>query len=215
MRARLVASDWPSYLPWVLLGLRAAPKEDHNVSAAELLYGVPLALPGELLDTAEPPAASFLQNLRKTPISLPTRPVSGQHLGHQGHCHQLHSSLSAAEPLAHHSHPSTTAHIRCWPADLSSSPCRLAAVRTRYLWTDSNHAWPLRWIQRILPAVAVLHTTLHNLVLRPPFWGGPCGDQQILQPGPGEIRQYYYIYSPVCSRLFNRIQLHIQQLLYW
>ena len=42
-----------------------------------------------------------------------------------------------------------------------------------------------------------------------------CGDQQILQPGPGEIRQYYYIYSPVCSRLFNRIQLHIPQLLYW
>ena len=76
MRARLVASDWPSHLPWVLLGLRAAPKEDHNVSAAELLYGVPLALPGELLDTAEPPAASFLQNLQKTPISLPTRPVT-------------------------------------------------------------------------------------------------------------------------------------------
>ena len=77
MQARLAASDWPSHLPWVLLGLRAAPKEDHNVSAAELLYGVPLALPGELLDTAEPPAASFLQNLRKTPISLPTQPITG------------------------------------------------------------------------------------------------------------------------------------------
>ena len=46
------------------------------MSAAELLYGVPLALLGELLDTAEPLAASFLQNLRKTPIGLPTRPVS-------------------------------------------------------------------------------------------------------------------------------------------
>ena len=77
MQARLAASDWPSHLPWVFLGLRAAPKENHNVSAAELLYGVPLALPGELLDTAEPPAASFLQNLRKTPISLPTQPITG------------------------------------------------------------------------------------------------------------------------------------------
>ena len=47
------------------------------MSAAELLYGVPLALLGELLDTAEPLAASFLQNIRKTPIGLPTRPVSG------------------------------------------------------------------------------------------------------------------------------------------
>ena len=70
------------------------------------------------------------------------------------------------------------------------------------LWTGSNHAWPQRWIQRLLPAVAVLHTTQHNLVLWPPFWGGPCGEQQILQPGPGEIQQYYYIDSPVSSRLF-------------
>ena len=77
MRARLAARDWPAHLPWVLLGLRAAPKEDHNVSAAELLYGVPLALPGELLETAEPPAASFLENLRRPPTSIPTRPPNG------------------------------------------------------------------------------------------------------------------------------------------
>ena len=48
-------------------GHSAAPKEDHNISAAELLYGVPLALPGELLETLEPPAASFLENLRRCP----------------------------------------------------------------------------------------------------------------------------------------------------
>ena len=47
------------------------------MSAAELLYGVPLALPGELLDTAEPPAASFLENLRRSPLSIPTRPLTG------------------------------------------------------------------------------------------------------------------------------------------
>ena len=76
-RARLAGREWPSRLPWILLGLRAAPKEDHNVSAAELLYGVPLALPGELLDTAEPPAASFLENLRRPLVSLPTRPLVG------------------------------------------------------------------------------------------------------------------------------------------
>jgi len=33
-------------LPFVLLGLRAAPKEEANVSSAECTYGVPLALPG-------------------------------------------------------------------------------------------------------------------------------------------------------------------------
>ena len=77
LRARLASTDWPSHLPWVLLGLRAAPKEDHNMSAAELLYGVPLALLGELVDNAEPPAAIFLERFRRLPTTaLPTRPLA-------------------------------------------------------------------------------------------------------------------------------------------
>ena len=35
-----------------MLGIRAAPKEDSAVSAAETVYGSPLSLPGQLL-TAE------------------------------------------------------------------------------------------------------------------------------------------------------------------
>ena len=77
LRARLASVDWPSHLPWVLLGLPSAPKEDHNVSSAELLYGVSIALPGELVDTAEPPATAFLKNLRRPPpVGLPTRTLS-------------------------------------------------------------------------------------------------------------------------------------------
>ena len=77
LRARLAAADWPSHLPWVLLGLRSAPKEDYNVSSAELLYGSPLALPGELVDTAEPPADMFLENLRQPPaVGLPMRQLA-------------------------------------------------------------------------------------------------------------------------------------------
>jgi cleavage and polyadenylation specificity factor subunit 1 len=64
LRARLAGSDWPSHLPWVLLGLRAAPREDSGVSAAELVFGAPLTLPGPLIDTAEPPPASFVQQLQ-------------------------------------------------------------------------------------------------------------------------------------------------------
>jgi transposase InsO family protein len=49
LRARLVDGDWEQLLPWVLLGLRAVPKEDFNVSAAELVFGFRPRLPGELL----------------------------------------------------------------------------------------------------------------------------------------------------------------------
>jgi transposase InsO family protein len=50
LRARLAAAttDWEFHLPWVLLGIRAAPKDDSNVSAAEAVFGQPLMLPGQL-----------------------------------------------------------------------------------------------------------------------------------------------------------------------
>jgi len=46
LRARGSGSDWLEHLPFVMLGIRAAPKEEANVSSAEAAYGVPLALPG-------------------------------------------------------------------------------------------------------------------------------------------------------------------------
>jgi hypothetical protein len=39
--------QWVEQLPWVLLGIRAQPKKDSNMSFTELVYGNPLTLPGE------------------------------------------------------------------------------------------------------------------------------------------------------------------------
>ena len=44
LRARLASTEWPEHLPWVLLGLRTAPKEDSAISSAELMFGTPLSL---------------------------------------------------------------------------------------------------------------------------------------------------------------------------
>ncbi len=44
---------WHSHLPWVLLGLCAAPKEDSGISSAEMVLGVPVQLPGELMTSPE------------------------------------------------------------------------------------------------------------------------------------------------------------------
>jgi hypothetical protein len=62
LRARLTGPDWPLHLPWVLMGLRAAPTEDTGVSAAEVIFGAPLVLPGQILDTGESPPADFMLN---------------------------------------------------------------------------------------------------------------------------------------------------------
>jgi transposase InsO family protein len=78
LRTRLAGNDWPAHLPWILMGLRAAPKEDSGVSSAELVLGSPLTLPGEFLHGEEPPAENFLQYMRDfPPLPLPTRPLTG------------------------------------------------------------------------------------------------------------------------------------------
>jgi hypothetical protein len=76
LKARLAGSQWGSHLPWVLLGLRAAPREDSGVSVAELVYGAPLTLPGPLLSAAEPPPEFFLQQLQSSVPCVATRPFT-------------------------------------------------------------------------------------------------------------------------------------------
>jgi hypothetical protein len=46
---------WTDALPFVLLGMRTAFKEDLQTSVAELVYGEPLRIPGELLAAAPTP----------------------------------------------------------------------------------------------------------------------------------------------------------------
>lgn len=52
LMARLTTGSWVDELPAVLLGLRAAPRGDSGVSAAEYVFGKGLRLPGEFFDTS-------------------------------------------------------------------------------------------------------------------------------------------------------------------
>ena len=69
--------SWLSHLSWVFVGPSVRPyKEDYNVSAMELLYGVLLSLPRELVDDTQLPSATFLEHLRQSTVSaLPTKPI--------------------------------------------------------------------------------------------------------------------------------------------
>lgn len=73
-------STWLEALPMVLLGIRTALKEDLKASSAELLYGEPLRLPGEML--TPPPAntprdpVEFINRLREHMARLRPTPAS-------------------------------------------------------------------------------------------------------------------------------------------
>jgi hypothetical protein len=73
LRSRLAGVQWPQHLPRVLLGLRAAPKEDSGISSAELTYGAPLSLPGQFITAEEPPPSGFVEKLRSASPPPPTR----------------------------------------------------------------------------------------------------------------------------------------------
>ena len=64
LRSRLAGSDWFHHLPLVLLGLRSVPREDSAISASEALFGSPLVLPGEFLDSPELPSSEYLRRIQ-------------------------------------------------------------------------------------------------------------------------------------------------------
>ncbi|PNF35431.1 hypothetical protein B7P43_G01750 [Cryptotermes secundus] len=79
---------WTEALPLVLLGIRTAFKEDLQASVAELVYGEPLRIPGELLTpTAEPvdPAhlitqlRQYMARLRPIPATRHASPATFVH----------------------------------------------------------------------------------------------------------------------------------------
>jgi len=76
LRARCAATNWADHLPWVMLGLRSAPREDDSSTPAQAIYGSPLILPGQFLDSPELPSADFLRQMSTTlnsPSNLATR----------------------------------------------------------------------------------------------------------------------------------------------
>ena len=64
LKARCMGANWCDNLPWVLLGIRTAPKDDLAVSSAELVYGFPLTVPGDFICESSQEKDSLVQ-LRK------------------------------------------------------------------------------------------------------------------------------------------------------
>ncbi len=72
---RLKDADWHDHLPWVLLGIRTAFREDSEFPPAEAVYGSQLVLPGQFINTVESPSPSFLRELQTTMTGRPPLPA--------------------------------------------------------------------------------------------------------------------------------------------
>jgi hypothetical protein len=66
LRTRCAAANWVDHLPWVLLGLRAATRDDDSSTPAQAVFSSALILPGQFLDSPELPSKTFLEQFSKT-----------------------------------------------------------------------------------------------------------------------------------------------------
>ena len=79
LKAQPDPANWSENLPIALLGIRTVLKEDLHCTAAELVYGTTLRLPGEffnssgLATTLDP--ASYVVQLKRSMQQLHTSPV--------------------------------------------------------------------------------------------------------------------------------------------
>ena len=64
LKARAAAANWSEEIHWVLLGLRAQPREDNGLSPAESVFGSPLVLPSEFLKNDECSVDSIVEKFK-------------------------------------------------------------------------------------------------------------------------------------------------------
>jgi hypothetical protein len=75
LRAHAPAATWSEELPFVLLRLRAQPREETGLSPAEAVFGVQIVLPNEFLHNDELSVDTFVKIFSKTlHISAPSLP---------------------------------------------------------------------------------------------------------------------------------------------
>jgi len=64
LRARAAGADWHAHLPWIMLGVRSAWREDAEFTPAEAVFGSQPVLPGQFLSAPEPPSPKFLREFQ-------------------------------------------------------------------------------------------------------------------------------------------------------
>jgi hypothetical protein len=75
LRARATAATWSEELPFILLELRAQPRENTGLSPAEAVFGAQIVLPNEFLQNYEFSVDIIVEKLSKTlHVSAPSLP---------------------------------------------------------------------------------------------------------------------------------------------
>ena len=144
LRARLASTNWFEHLPWVLLGLRSAPRED---SAAEAVYGSDLVLPHQF-PLAPDPENQFYEDLKNSMSGFSPVPA----------CHNTPSTVKLPEqvPSSLFSCPMVfvqrDGHVPP-PAPLYAGPYKVPSRSQRTFHLQVGSTVEVVYVQRLKPAI--------------------------------------------------------------
>ena len=126
LKARLTNGNWVDELPVVLLGIRTTLKEDLSCSAAEMVYGTTLSLPGDFFTepTQEDPSTivSRLRNAMQRQQFVPPKWHGKHDTYFPFEYRRLHTFMSDGMHKRHHLHGHTTVHVGLFADHANISP---------------------------------------------------------------------------------------------
>ena len=181
LKCRLSGPNWVEELPWVLLGLRTVPKEDLGTSSAELVYGHPLAVPGDFFPDGDSRSVSTeLQRQRDRVGTLRPTPTSAHGQQH------IHTNVSEALKKAKFVFVRRDAQRKPLqnPYD---GPFEVIDQAPKYFTIQYGNTRDTVSIDRLKPAH--LDQSLPARVAQPPRRGRPLGQPTGGTPVPQDVQR--------------------------
>jgi hypothetical protein len=139
LRSRECGINWAAHLPWVLMGLRATPKDDSGISSVELVYGQELHLPGQPTLSTAPVAKGVATPPAVRQPSLPVSPATSTRRAGSRRSWRVRLMYTCSTGLSRHRSCRRTA-VPMWCGGVARSPSTSssAADWRLFLWTASS-----------------------------------------------------------------------------
>jgi cleavage and polyadenylation specificity factor subunit 1 len=128
LRARAAAATWSEELPFLLLRLRAQPREDTGLSPAEAVFGAQIVLPNEFLPNDELSVETIVKKFAKTlHVSAPSL-----------HRHNSSAQQAASRAALHPPHLGPSGRPGSTPSAALQLPLRCSAPQPLLLHHQSR-----------------------------------------------------------------------------
>ena len=159
--SRCKSTEWSAQLPWVLLGLRTAPKEIDNVSPAERVYSETLHVPADFFPNTTTPTVNRFKHVPQTYKDDRTRFIPPD----LRDCSHTFLRIDAAKP------PLTPPYSRPYLIKDRKEKTLHLQIGNKLEWVSIDHVKPAYLLDNDVPPVEFSRAGCPLTRTRPPLGG--------------------------------------------